>query len=349
MPVAAPPAPGLLLEARGLEFTYPDGTRALTSVSVRLGAGEVVGLLGPNGSGKSTLLRVLGRPGPRRAARAGGAPTPPGRPLVGATRAVLVPDRPAFLEALSGRENLVALARLRGRPAREAAAEVARWVERFGLAGSADRPVASFSSGMRRRLALADAFGAPVPLLLLDEPLAALDPEGRRVLAGALDDLRSASRGALISVHDPDFAAARCDRVVLLGRGRIVAAGEPRALIAALGAETRFEIRGAGSPPRASGRPPPPAGVRVARPSDGLLSLASARGPDALPEALAWLREHGVAVLRVDIREPGLADVYFERTGEPLRAEHGGSPAPAGPAPTSHRGGERPGRPESAG
>ena len=303
-----------LVAAEALAYSYPDGSPALRGLSLEVRDGERLGLLGPNGSGKSTFLRLLagdGTPGLRRS-----------REVDGARDRWFVPDQPVFRPWLTGRENAAVLIELRGASPAQARAEATAWLARFGLAEDAERAAGTYSSGMRRRLALAVAFAAEARLLLLDEPLAGLDPPGRALLAEALSGHREKGRTTVLSAHDPAFAAVHCDRVGFIVDGRCQAVDPPARLLERVGVRPRVEIRFADSaPPDLETLPPSPSGVRSAAWREGAVILEVEDPRPALPEALAWVLRGGASVTSVDVREPTLGDAFLILTGRPLEEE----------------------------
>ena len=176
----------------------------LKGVSLRVAAGEAVALLGPNGVGKTTLLRVAATlTRPQR-----------GRVELGVDRSELVypANPPAFYRHLSGYETLKTGTLLFGRPADRAAVEGA--LKAVGL--PPDKPVAAYSSGMKKRLALARARLLRPRLLLLDEPATALDAEGRTLLLDLIAEVKARGGAVLLATHDRAFAEAAADREVAL-------------------------------------------------------------------------------------------------------------------------------------
>ena len=196
------------------------GVVALDDVSLSVEAGCVTGLLGPSGSGKSTLLRavvgvqrlaagsvaVLGRP----------AGTPGLRRHVG-----YVTQAPSVYIDLTVRENLVYFGRLLG-----AVGRVEATLDEVGLADAARRVVATLSGGQRARVSLATALLNEPEVLVLDEPTVGLDPVLRRDLWALFHRLAARGRTLLVSSHVMD-EADRCDSLLLLREGRLLAAGTP--------------------------------------------------------------------------------------------------------------------------
>jgi iron complex transport system ATP-binding protein len=213
------------------------GRRIVEHISADL-AGGVTGLIGPNGAGKSTLVRAIAGLVPSEGAilidgmRVGSMPL-----LDRARRIAYLPQGQAVHWPLTV-ERLVALGRLphlapfaRQGAADGAAIEMA--LERTDLLGLRDRPVDQLSGGERARVLLARALAVEAPLLLADEPLAALDPSHQ------IDVMRllraEADRGATVIavLHDLTLAARWCDRLLLIDQGRLVADGSPRDVLTA--------------------------------------------------------------------------------------------------------------------
>lgn len=309
-----PPAARVLAEAEDLTYAYPDGSSALRELSLAVREGERLGLLGPNGSGKSTLLRLLGG---ERIPHIRRDPT-----VADPRRRWLAPDQPVFRPWLSGRENAALLLELHGARPAEARTAAGAWLDRFGLAADADRPAGTYSAGMRRRLALSAAFGTGVRLLLLDEPLSGLDPEGRGAFAQALSGHRAAGGTAVFSAHDPIFAAANCDRVAFVVDGRCEVADTPTRLLSRIGVRPRVEIHfAAGGDPDREALGSVPDGVRPTAWSEGGVTLEVEDPGRALPETLAWVLRAGASVASVDVRKPDLGDAFAILTGRRLQED----------------------------
>ena len=229
----AAPAPPLVV--RSLVRRY-GGLTAVDRLDLEVRAGEILGFLGPNGAGKTTTLRAcsgLLRPDEGEVIIAGFALA--GSPLAAKARLGFVPDRPFLYDRLSGRELLefvAALYDVAGAGARERSEEL---LQRFELAEAADDLVEGWSLGMRQKLSVTAALLHDPPLLLLDEPLQGLDPQGARTLKDILRQRAQRGLGVLVSTHLLEVAERLCDRVVILHRGRKRAEG------------TLAELRGPGS------------------------------------------------------------------------------------------------------
>jgi thiamine transport system ATP-binding protein len=214
-----------LLSLRDVSVRYGD-LLAVDSVSLDLPAGEVLAVLGPSGCGKSTLLRTIAGLEPVTAGTVGfDGEDLAGRPTHKRGFALMFQDGQLFSH-LSVARNVGYALRLRRVPAAAAGARIAELLELVGLAGYADRMPATLSGGERQRVALARALAVEPRLLLLDEPLSALDAALREQLAADLGRiLREARTTALMVTHDHDEAFAVADRIAVMFAGRVVQQG----------------------------------------------------------------------------------------------------------------------------
>lgn len=195
--------------------------RAVDGLTVAVARGEVVALLGPNGSGKTTTLKLaagLIRPDAGEVV-VGDPPAAPWSPT--ARRAIsFLPQRVAFPEALTGREVVEFYRRLRDVPGSRSQA-----VLKFAsLNGAGERPVGTYSGGMVQRLGLAVAMLDDAGALLLDEPTAALDPDGLCAFNGLIEQRRAQGRTILFTSHQVGDVERLADRFLVLVHGRLVAA-----------------------------------------------------------------------------------------------------------------------------
>ena len=229
--VAAAPAGAATLTCRAVRVSFRE-TEALRGVDLRLLAGEWLGLIGPNGAGKSTLLRAIAGLVPHE----GSVTLDSGRRPAG-TDVALVPQIPILPEgmtvaeyALLGRSPHLGWLATESRRDRRIVSEV---LERLNLQDFADRPVTHLSGGETQRVVLARALAQQAPILLLDEPTSALDLGHRDAVLEWIDTLRRSDGISVIAaMHDLGTAARFADRLALIDRGRIVADGPPRSVLA---------------------------------------------------------------------------------------------------------------------
>jgi ABC-2 type transport system ATP-binding protein len=206
---------------------------AVDALCLELARGEVFGLLGPNGSGKSsTLAAVAGTLAPAAGEIRVLGVREPDSPLAYRQHVGVVPQELAFFEELTPEANLLFFGRLyglRGAGLRERVADALEFVR---LTEQARRPARTLSGGMQRRLNLACALLHEPPLLLLDEPTVGLDVRSRDAIFASLRLLRDRGRALLLTTHHLEEAEEWCDRIGIMDRGRLIAAGTLRELCA---------------------------------------------------------------------------------------------------------------------
>ncbi|OGA06955.1 MAG: nodulation factor ABC transporter ATP-binding protein NodI, partial [Betaproteobacteria bacterium RIFCSPHIGHO2_12_FULL_69_13] len=220
------------LVVRGLRKSYGD-LEVVSGVDLEVASGECFGLLGPNGAGKTTILRLclglveadsgsirlLGREVPAHAREA--------RSEVG-----VVPQLDNLDPDFTVAENLLVYGRYFGLERHEIDGRIPALLEFAGLAGRASAKIQTLSGGMKRRLILARALVNEPRLLFMDEPTTGLDPQARHLIWERLRRLRQEGRTLVLTTHFMDEAERLCTRVAIMDRGRIIAQGAPRALVA---------------------------------------------------------------------------------------------------------------------
>jgi ABC-2 type transport system ATP-binding protein len=219
------------IEVSGLSKRYGPVT-ALREVSFTVPPGKVTGFVGPNGAGKSTTMRVILGLDTPDAGRAviGGRPYVSLRAPLTHVGAML--DASALHPGRRGRDHLLWLARSNGLPVRR----VSEVLTQVGLDGAARRRAGGYSLGMRQRLGIAAALLGDPPVLMFDEPVNGLDPEGIQWIRGLLRSLAAEGRAVLVSSHLMGELEDTADRLLVIGRGRIIAdTGVPELLAAASG------------------------------------------------------------------------------------------------------------------
>jgi ABC-2 type transport system ATP-binding protein len=273
------------LATRGLAKRY-GGVEALAGVDLDVSEGELVGLLGPNGAGKSTLVKIacgLVRPSAGAATVCGfRAGSRPARASLGYL---------AELFRFPGWYTADELLRLHQRLAGSAGGDRERQelLDLVGLADARSRKVDGMSKGMQQRLGIAQALVGSPRLLLLDEPTSALDPAGRRTVRGVLEELRRRGVSVLLNSHLLSEIELVCDRVVILSRGRVVAAGTPADLARPRGVEVDTD--------------------------GGTRRFPSAAREDA-PEIVARLVAAGERVYGVRVLSTTLEETYLHAVGD---------------------------------
>ncbi|RKQ93638.1 ABC-2 type transport system ATP-binding protein [Solirubrobacter pauli] len=258
---------------------------ALKGVDLTVGEGELVGLLGPNGAGKSSLVKIacgLVRP-TSGTARIMGAPA--GSLAANAALGYLA-ELFRFPDWLSADELLQMHQKLTGSAG--GAAERRELLELVALGDVPDRRVGHMSKGMQQRLGIAQAMLGSPKLLLLDEPTSALDPAGRRTVRQLLETLRGRGVAVLLNSHLLSEVELVCDRVIMIARGEVVAAGTPAELSHAGGVEIT------------TGR--------------GVRQFGQAARDD-IPRLVRELVEAGEDVYEIRVVRSSLEDTYLELVG----------------------------------
>jgi ABC-2 type transport system ATP-binding protein len=259
MPSDEPAGPYPAARARGVGHRF-NGTTALAGVDLELQHGGITALVGANGSGKTTLLRILAgilEPSAGEVEVLGIAqPCRSGRGTRRALRrrASYVSQDPALDPEMTGGEILALAATLYGVPRRGRRRQVAELAAGFGVGSHLARRVGTWSGGLRRRLHLAAGMIHDPELLLLDEPTAGLDPEGRRLLWADLEARAARGRSVAIVTHDLAAAERHAGTVAILDRGALLAAGSPAELCALDGGTASDLIDLAGAFRRRTGR-----------------------------------------------------------------------------------------------
>jgi ABC-2 type transport system ATP-binding protein len=309
------------IAVEGLHKRFGDVV-ALDGIDFAVPPATVFGLLGPNGAGKTTAVRVLTtilRPDAGRATVLGlDVAREPERVRA---RIGLAGQFAAVDGNLTGRENLRLIGRLTHLPRRSIDDRGAELLAQFDLADAADRPVRTYSGGMRRRLDLCAALVHRPPVLFLDEPTTGLDLYSRNQLWAVIEDLQSEGTTLLLTTQYLEEADRLADHIVVVDHGNVIASGTATELKAQLGG-TVIEVGFAdpGEARRAHGfvanfacRPPEVNGSEV--------RFEVADGARVLVDALRTLDGEGLAPAEIAVREPSLDDVFLALTGRPVEPE----------------------------
>jgi ABC-2 type transport system ATP-binding protein len=318
--------PGAAIQTHDLQKTYKafGGTvQAVRGVDLNVAKGEFFGMLGPNGAGKSTtigMLTTLTRPTAGRAWVAGrDVRSDP----VGVKRRIgVVPQNNALDLQLTVTENLEFRSRFFGLSRRDATRRAAQLVEGFGLSDRRKALASDLSGGQARRLVIARALVHRPDVLFLDEPTAGIDPQTRVNLWGLLRRLHAEGQTILLTTHYMEEAETLCDRIAVMDRGKVLAAGTVDELKDTAGADTVITVRFEGAVPEglaaAAGLPDRPGVSKIETDHDRLRVFA--REPDGvLGELVAACARDGLTVLDAAQAKPSLETVFLTLTGREYR------------------------------
>jgi ABC-2 type transport system ATP-binding protein len=320
------------IAVRGLEKRF-GSLEALAGIDFEVAPGTVFGLLGPNGAGKTTAVRIL----TTILEPDGGTAEVLGFDVVRDAERVRLRIGLAGQSAtvdpnLTGRENLRLIGRLAQRPRDWVDLRAAELLETFELSQAADRPIKTYSGGMRRRLDVAAALVGRPPVLFLDEPTTGLDLPSRNALWGTIRDLVAEGTTVLLTTQYLEEADHLAKQIAVVDVGRVIAAGTPSELKAQLGSTViEFVMAGELDAQRAASVLSTRGGGSEVEGST--IRVPSGEGPRALMEMLRNLDAQGLYPASLTVREPSLDDVFLRLTGhhaEPIPTLESAEPVPVG-------------------
>jgi ABC-2 type transport system ATP-binding protein len=305
------------IEVRGLVREYKKGPRAVDGIDLSVAPGEIYGFLGPNGAGKSTTVHVLTTllPPTSGTALVGGYDVVKDGPRIRGIIGVALQEA-ALDPLLTGRDHLRLQATLQSVPKEQRGSRAEELLHRVGLVDAADRKVAGYSGGMKRRLDLALALVHTPRILFLDEPTTGLDPQSRTDIWNEVALMRrEAGVTVFLTTQYLEEADVLADRVGIIDQGTIVAEGTPAELKAEIGRPSVHAIpRTDGDRPRIAeflarfGEPLSSTRDVAVRLHDGLGLTDIVRAVDA----------NGVDIVDLELRAPTLDDVFLAKTGRTL-------------------------------
>jgi ABC-2 type transport system ATP-binding protein len=315
--------PEAVIETRGLRRVFKSRQRevvAVAGVDLRVQAGEIFGFLGPNGAGKTTTLRMLATLLPP----SGGTARVVGCQL--ATEPARIRERIGYVgqaggadREITGRTELVFQGRLYGMSVPQAQRRAAELIDMLELNGAADRKVATYSGGQKRRLDIGLGLVHAPQLLFLDEPTTGLDPQSRARVWDEVRNMHDRGLTVFLTTHYLDEADALCDRVAIIDYGKIVAEGTPDDLKRAVAGDVVTLSVAGGDQGRAYELIKDQPFVREARLEDGSVHLYVDRGEAAMPAILRLLDGASLQLMTVELHRPSLDDVFLRQTGRSLR------------------------------
>ena len=323
-----------MIDVEGVSKSFGE-TKALVGVDMSVPAGFVEGLLGPNGAGKTTLVRILATllaPDAGQARISGvDVRTDPNtvRSLIG-----LAGQYAAVDERLTGRENLVMVGRLYRLGAKLAKVRADESLERLGLVEAADRPVKTYSGGMRRRLDLGASLVGRPQVLILDEPTTGLDPRTRLDMWSFIRDLVAEGTTVLLTTQYLEEADQLANHSIVIDRGMVIASGTSDELKARVGTDliemevpaaeldrTTAALRGIGC------------GTPIIKRANSHITIPTCVPVPDLMAAVRILDNAGIVPVSLGLGQPSLDDVFLALTGRSTDDDGPSTTTPTSPQP----------------
>jgi ABC-2 type transport system ATP-binding protein len=313
---------GNAIETQGLRRVFKTRNRvveAVAGVDMTVHNGEIFGFLGPNGAGKTTTLRMLATLLPP----SGGTATVAGADLL--RQQGQVRERIGYVgqaggsdREIMGRTELVFQGRLYGMSLAAAKKRAADLIEMLELEACADRKVATYSGGQKRRLDIGLGLVHDPQLLFLDEPTTGLDPQSRARVWDEVRRMHDRGTTVFLTTHYLDEADALCDRIAIIDHGKIATLGSPEALKREVAGDlVTLSVKGdqQAALDLLKGQP----FVRESATEEGAIRLYVDRGEVAMPAILRLLDSAGMQLVTIGLQRPSLDDVFLRKTGRSLR------------------------------
>ncbi len=298
-----------VIEVEGLVVRYGDVV-AVAGVDLTADAGQILTLLGPNGAGKTSTVETLEGYRRRAAGRVSVLGLDPAADHAALTRRVgVMLQKGGIYPGMGAGEAVRLFASYYDDPLDPTAL-----LERVGLAGVARTPWRRLSGGEQQRLSLALALVGRPQVAFLDEPTAGVDVQGRQVIRTVVRELRDAGVCVVLTTHELEEAERLADRIVIVDRGRVVAAGSPAELLTAGGGRSiRFGAPAGIDVAALAGR----LGAAVTEVSPGDYEVATEATPAAVAALTAWLAEHDLPLADLRAGRERLEDVFLRLTQRP--------------------------------
>lgn len=302
------------IEVKGLKKSFGE-LQVLNDVSFKIGEGQILALLGPNGAGKTTTVNILST---LLSQDSGEAIVMGKNTLIdgGDVRASigLTGQFAAVDEYLTGRENIAMIGRLYHLGKKEASNLADTLIKQFDLEDAADRPVRTYSGGMKRRLDLAMSLVASPPILFLDEPTTGLDPRSRNALWKTIKELAESGTTVLLTTQYMEEAEFLADNVIVIDHGIVIAEGTPNELKKKAGSDT-VEVT---FKTRADYEKAEKLLKGTSHEANMLISIPAKDGVKRLKKTLTQLDEAKITVDTASLRRPTLDEVFLAITGKPV-------------------------------
>lgn len=292
-----------------------DNFLAVDGVTIQLGAGQVLALLGPNGAGKTTTVRMLTsvlRPSSGWARVAGFDVV--SQPAEVRARVGVLTEQHGLYARMRGDDYLDFFGQVYGLKTHHRQQRIQSLLDQFGMQEYAHRRISEYSKGMRQKLALARALLHEPPVLLLDEPTSAMDPESARLVRDAILELRSSERAIILCTHNLVEAEELADQIAIIRRGRIVAQGSSNDLKRSVLGDQEYELHLASS--RNGSRMELPADIELTATGPGWIRFRTSNPERDNPEILRSLLDQGKPVIRLQEVPRSLEEVYLRVMAE---------------------------------
>ena len=315
-------SPEFAVSARGLVKCFGE-VRAVDGIDLQVPRGMIFAILGPNGAGKTTMMRMLAT----LASPDGGSATVMGHDVVKEAQAVrgviaMTGQFASLDEDLTGRENLLLLARLWGFKGRAARVRADDLLADFDLADAATKQVKNYSGGMRRRLDIAASLVVTPGVLFLDEPTTGLDPNARQSVWRMIRALADSGVTILLTTQYMEEADQLAARIAVIDKGRKIAEGTSRELKAATGSGfLHIALMDAAQMEAAAAILEAQLGAKAQRSAEGAelsIPVSSAR---AANDAVRALIDAGIELSDFALGSPSLEEVFFALTGDRAQSE----------------------------
>lgn len=284
---------------------------AVKKVNLNVQQGEVLALLGPNGAGKTTTIRLLTsvlQPTEGQAWIAGYNVLEESDKIRGIVG--VLTEQHGLYGRMPASDYLDFFGQLYNLPSGVRKARIARLLEQFGLGNDGDRRIEEYSKGMRQKLALSRALLHDPPILLLDEPTSAMDPESAHLVRDGIRDLRSENRTIILCTHNLSEAEALADKIAIIRKGEIILQGSPDDLKSIMLEPAEFEVR-LGNPMNGL-EPNLPTDVLLTAVGPDWLRYQTTRPMDVNPILLKTLLEQGYPVVSLHEVPRSLEQIYMQ-------------------------------------
>lgn len=305
----------IVIQATGLKKSY--GTNeVLKGIDIKVKRGTMLALLGPNGAGKTTTVRILST----LLGFDAGIVTVEGHDVKTDSDAVrrvigLTGQSAAVDEMLTGRENLVMMGRLYHLTKTSAVARAKELLQEFDLVKAANRPLKTYSGGMRRRLDLAVSLIATPPVIFLDEPTTGLDPRSRNAMWDIISKLKEAGATILLTTQYLEEADQLADQIIVIDGGKVIARGTAKDLKSKVGND-RLELTFADSKTHQTAVKLLGGDIVESRAKDFSITLIIKDTNADVRRALDVLANGKVELASMTIHKPTLDDVFLSLTGK---------------------------------